>query len=53
VHAVIRALEPQHPQPSGVEVNLSPLQPDQLADAQPMPVRHQDHQRVAIALLVL
>src|SRR6516162_4045665 len=46
LHAVIRALGTPHPYPASVEINLRPLQTNKLADAQTMPVGHQDHRAI-------
>jgi len=48
LHAVIAALAPDHLQPAGFEVHLSPLQRYKLADAQAVPISHQDHRRIPV-----
>src|SRR5439155_5301350 len=46
LHAVIRALAPEHLQPPRVQIDLLPAERHKLADAQAVAVGHQDHRGV-------
>src|SRR5262245_43008319 len=52
VHRRPTSLEPRNLDSASVEINVAALQIDQLADAQPMPRCHVDHQPIAVTVAI-